>query len=218
VTHPVRQPTRPRDSALLQIVIAAVVGVCVGIASSLLRPAALGPLIGWDAAALTYLIWTWQRTAGLDAAATARHAVRDDPTRTGSDLTLLAASAASLVAVGFVIVLARDSHGAARGMQAALGTVSVVVSWLVVHSTYMLRYATLYHLGSGGIDFNQDAPPRYSDFAYLAFTIGMTFQVSDTPLSSSAIRRTALNHALLSYLYGTVIIATAINLVAGLSG
>jgi uncharacterized membrane protein len=31
---------------------------------------------------------------------------------------------------------------------------------------------------------------------YLAFTIGMTFQVSDTDLQTKPIRRTALRHAL----------------------
>jgi uncharacterized membrane protein len=69
---------------------------------------------------------------------------------------------------------------------------------------------------AGGIDFNQQEQPRYSDFAYLAFTIGMTFQVSDTDLETSALRAAALRHALLSYLLGAVILATTINLVAGL--
>jgi len=66
------------------------------------------------------------------------------------------------------------------------------------------------------VDFNEDEPPCYTDFAYLAFTLGMTFQVSDTDLKTKVIRRTALQHALLSYLFGTVIIASMINLVAGL--
>jgi uncharacterized membrane protein len=67
------------------------------------------------------------------------------------------------------------------------------------------------------VDFNQDDPPRYADFAYLAFTIGMTFQVSDTDLKTTEIRATALRHALLSYLFGSVILAATINLIAGLA-
>jgi uncharacterized membrane protein len=70
----------------------------------------------------------------------------------------------------------------------------------------------------GGIDFNQDERPSYVDFGYLALTIGMTFQVSDTDLQRPAIRVTALRHALLSYLFGAVILAATINLVAGLVG
>jgi uncharacterized membrane protein len=67
------------------------------------------------------------------------------------------------------------------------------------------------------VDFNQDAPPRYTDFAYMAFTIGMTFQVSDTQLTSAEVRAAALRHALLSYLFGSVILAATINLLAGLA-
>jgi uncharacterized membrane protein len=45
----------------------------------------------------------------------------------------------------------------------------------------------------------------------------MTFQVSDTDLKTSEIRATALRHALLSYLFGSVILAATINLIAGLA-
>ena len=69
----------------------------------------------------------------------------------------------------------------------------------------------------GGIDFKSDAKPKYSDFAYVAFTLGMTYQVSDTDLQSPVMRATALRHALISYVFGAVIIAATINLVAGLS-
>ena len=93
----------------------------------------------------------------------------------------------------------------------------MALSWLLVHTVFTLRYALLYYTGrDGGIDFNQSAPPCYSDFAYLAFTLGMTFQVSDTDLKTPNIRRTALRQALLSYLFGAVILAATVNLIAGL--
>jgi uncharacterized membrane protein len=96
---------------------------------------------------------------------------------------------------------------------------SVALSWSVVQTVFISHYARLYYgHPDGGIDFNQEAPPRYSDFAYLAFTVGMTFQVSDTDLKTPALRATALRQALLSYLLGAVILATTINLVAGLLG
>ena len=68
----------------------------------------------------------------------------------------------------------------------------------------------------GGIDFNEDDPPNYLDFSYLALTIGMTYQVSDTNLTRKSIRRTALSHALLSYVFGAVIVALVINVVSSL--
>jgi uncharacterized membrane protein len=83
---------------------------------------------------------------------------------------------------------------------------------------FALRYARLYYEGGGtGVDFNQNGDPTYSDFAYLAFTIGMTYQVSDTDLNARDIRTTALSQAMLSFLLGAIILAVTINLVAGLA-
>jgi uncharacterized membrane protein len=94
----------------------------------------------------------------------------------------------------------------------------VFVSWTLVHTVFTLKYARRYCSGTaGGIDFNGTGAPDYPDFAYLAFTIGMTFQVSDTNIRSRPIRRTALRHAWLSFPLGAVIIATSINLVSGLA-
>jgi uncharacterized membrane protein len=87
-----------------------------------------------------------------------------------------------------------------------------------VHTVFTLRYARAYYSPSpGGISFNSQDPPTYADFAYLAFTIGMTFQVSDTNIQTKPIRRTALRHAWLSFPLGAVIIAACINLVSGLA-
>jgi uncharacterized membrane protein len=94
---------------------------------------------------------------------------------------------------------------------------SVAASWFTVHTVFMLRYALLYYAApEGGIDFKMAERPSYRDFAYVSLTLGMTFQVSDTDLHSTQMRATALRHALLSYLFGAVILAVAINLVAGL--
>jgi uncharacterized membrane protein len=98
---------------------------------------------------------------------------------------------------------------------------TVVVSWTVVNTVFTLRYARLYYRGAGGgVDFGTDStqPPDYRDFAYLAFTIGMTYQVSDTMLRDRGIRRTVLLHAVLSYVFGVVIVSAGVNVVAGLLG
>jgi uncharacterized membrane protein len=42
--------------------------------------------------------------------------------------------------------------------------------------------------------------------------------VSDTTLRDRRIRRTVLLHALLSYIFGVVIVATGVNAIAGLLG
>jgi uncharacterized membrane protein len=204
-------------SASVRVGVAAVVGACAGLAVSVPATWQLGTLAGWDAAAVVYLVWTWTTIWRRDATATARLAVREDPGRATADAVVLVASVASLLAVALVITAGSTRNLGARDARAGLAVASVVLSWTVVHTVYTSRYARLYYTGpNGGINFNQQTPPRYSDFAYLAFTIGMTFQVSDTDLQTAEIRATALRQALLSYLLGAVILATTINLVSGL--
>jgi uncharacterized membrane protein len=137
---------------------------------------------------------------------TAKHSRRDDPARAASDALLIGAS---LAAVGIILVRAGHSGGLTRGVLVGASIVSILLAWSVVHTVFCLRYARLYYEGTpGGIDFNEGDPPSYADFGYLALTIGMTFQVSDTDLQSKPIRHTAIRHALLSYLFGALIIAT----------
>jgi len=197
---------------------AALVGVVVAIPAALVIPWQLTPLVAWDVAALTYVCWVWLAVWRLDAERTARRAEREDPTRAAADLILLAAAVASLIAVGYVLIRASSASGLAKGLHVAFGVASVVSSWAVIHTVYALRYALLYYAGPDlGADFHEDAKPSYSDFAYLAFTVGMTFQVSDTELNTKEFRATVLRHSLLSYLFGTVIVALTINVIAGLS-
>ena len=175
--------------------------------------------IGWDAAAIIFCGWTWLAVWPLSAEQTAARATREDPSRAIRDVIVLTAAAGSLGALGLVLVYAHELKGLASAMLALLAVVSVAVSWFSVHTIFALRYATLYYLEPvGGINFNQSERPDYRDFAYVALTLGMTYQVSDTNLGSSDIRSAALRHALLSYLFGSVILAAAVNLVAGLRG
>ncbi|KAB1153255.1 DUF1345 domain-containing protein [Micromonospora sp. AMSO12t] len=195
------------------------IGLVAGGLTALAVTPALAPLAGWDAAALSWLVLVWHRLWPMDARGTARLAVHEDPNRAARDALLLAACLASLLAVGVVVT---SAHGApatpARDVYGGLAVLSVLLSWLVVHTVFAARYARIYYTGpDGGIDFNQSEPPRYSDFAYLAFTVGMTFQVSDTALTSNEMRRTVLRHSMVSYLFGAFIIAVTVNLLAGLA-
>ena len=202
----------------IRFTVMVVAGVFVGLGVSLAGFGAYSVIAGWAAASLTYIVWVWAIVGPMSAEQVQLHAARDDPGRGTSDLMVICASAASLVAVAFVLIQARDAHGPTKDLLAGLAVASVVLSWFLVHTLFTLRYARQYYSGqAGGINFNQDEKPGYLDFAYLAFSIGMTFQVSDTNLESSQIRATALRHALLSYLFGSVILATTINVVAGLA-
>jgi len=171
----------------------------------------------WGTTALVIVALVWVRIVGMDGAATKAHARAEDFSRATTDFAIITASVASLVAVGYLLVRAGNSEGTDKALLILLAIAVVAVSWTAVHTLYTVRYGDLYYRDPiGGIDFNGDDLPDYWDFAYLAFTIGMTFQVSDTSLTSKPMRRTAVRHAVLSFVFVAVIVALAINTVASL--
>jgi uncharacterized membrane protein len=175
-------------------------------------------LYGFDVAALVFIAWVWISVGRADAEATSRLARTEDTSPVAAESVLIGAGAASLVAVAFTLSQAGDASAPARGLLTALAIGSVALAWTSTHTVQVLRYARLYYSEpEGGIDFGDEAPD-YNDFAYLALTIGMTYQVSDTTLTAKRVRRVALHHALLSYLYGAVIVAIIVNSVGGLLG
>jgi uncharacterized membrane protein len=204
-------------SATNRIAAAAVAAAGAGALASLWGSWQVSVLVGWDVAAAVYVAWTWTTIWRRDPASTAHLALREDPGRAAADALLLFASVASILAVALVITVGQAEGTWGRHAHAALAVASVALSWTVVQTVFTSHYARLYYSRpAGGIDFNQETPPRFSDFAYLAFTVGMTYQVSDTSLRAPAMRATVLRHAALSYVLGAVILATVINLVAGL--
>ena len=172
-------------------------------------------LVGWSVAAGGLLTWVWRISWPRDAEGTKRLAEEEGLTHV-TDTAVLAGAVASLAAV--VEALVRSSSGDAVGVATVvLGVAVVILSWGLANTVFALKYARLYYAGGdGGIDFGQEEPPAYSDFAYVAFTVGMSFAVPDTEVVDRSIRKVALGHALLSYLFGTVVIAVAVNLVTNL--
>jgi uncharacterized membrane protein len=205
--------------AARRVVIAMIVGGLTAVAAAIAGATwSVAALAAEDAAVAVFVIWVWASIAGADADATARLARAEDASRAAAEVVLLGAGVASLLAVVVTLAQAGDAGSPDRGLLTALAIASVALAWLSVHTVFLLRYARIYYSPpDGGIDFG-DERPDYGDFAYLALTIGMTFQVSDTDLTAKRVRRVALHHALLSYLFGTVIVAITVSSVAGLLG
>jgi uncharacterized membrane protein len=215
-----RHDCRVPPSSGRQVLIALVPGVVAGVIVALTVRPSLGPLALYAVAALFYLVRVWAKIWPLDAEATAEIAAREDPGRPIADLILLVAAVVSLGAIAVAIAQAHDAHGSTHGLEVGFGVGAMVLSWLLVHTIFTLKYARLYYGAGdeGGVEFEHRVRPPYSDFAYLAFTVGMTFQVSDTDLQTADFRRLALRHALVSYLFGAIILAATVNVVASLAG
>ena len=208
-------PRRALPRAILAAIIA---GGTFGALSLKISPL-LAALAAWNAGGLTLLALSWHLITRADAKTTGRRAAAEDFGRTAIYVLVVLASTVSLAAVTVLVREAKGSMPEGRAL-AALCVASVAMAWTLTHTTFTLRYAHLYYRGarSGGVEFPGDQPPRYADFAYLSFTIGMTFQVSDTTISSPEIRRTVLLQAVLSFVYNTAILAFVLNLLFGMAG
>ena len=206
--------------ALRRAMTVASIGLIVALVLLPFLPWEMAVVGGWDAAALTFLITVWPMIIRANTSHVEQLATREDETRGSATVLLVGASVASLLGVGFALGLAGRESGSVRVLFIGVAVLTVVLSWTVVNTVYTLRYAHLYFRSpTEGIAFGGTAAqerPNYRDFAYVAFTIGMTYQVSDTDVRNPRIRRTVLSHAILSYVFGVVIVAGAINLIAGL--
>lgn len=193
------------------------ISLLIGVAAGLLAGASvrydIGIATGWAVFVFVFCLWTWIVLWPMSPQETAEHAREEDPGRWYADLILLGAAVASVVGVGFVLVAGHGSDLLAAG----IGVACVIASWLLVHTVYGVRYADLFFSAPNPpIDFAGEAP-RYTDFAYLTFCLGMTYQISDTNLKSNQLRVVVLWHTLLSYFLGAVVLACTINLVSGLA-
>lgn len=204
---------RPRIHLALAGVVLVVAAVLAPMPAGTTLPARL--LVGWVVGSLAFALPVLRMAHRLDAAETAHLLEGSDGGRTETDVVVVLASVASLAAIAVMLV----GDGGGRAFESTLAVLSVGSSWVAVHTVYTLRYARHYLVNEPGcIDFGPTEHPCLSDFAYLSFTLGMTYQVSDTGLRTPAVRRLVLRHTLLSYVFGAVVVAATINLVVGLAG
>ena len=201
--------------------------LAVGVVAALALPAALRPLVrgllAWDVGSVALLalcaeLFTRERDATMadDAAA------QQEGEWTVFAVTV-AAVVASMAAVLGEYSAMKGAGQSGRGLHVALVAATLLLSWLVTHTTFALRYAHEYYALSGGrvvvdggLDFPGAEPPNYWDFFYFALVLGMTFQVSDVRITSRKLRRLATGHGLLSFLFNTTIIALSVNIGASL--
>jgi uncharacterized membrane protein len=203
-------------SARRRIYACAAAGGVVGAAVAVWSPWQLAVLVGWNVAAIVLLDWVLREILPADADQTRAWSAPEDNSRRGTGMLVTTAAAVSLAGMAFGLAKARQVDQPLDALLTVMAVLGVAVSWCVVHTMYALRYAHLYYRDQpGGIDFHDTAAPDYRDFGYLAFTVGMSFAVSDPDINDRAIRRTVTEHALISYVFGAIIIGLTINVMAG---
>ncbi|MFD7619751.1 DUF1345 domain-containing protein [Streptomyces sp. NPDC059802] len=204
----------PTLSAVPRLVGAVIAGMVVGVVIAVPANGPLGILAGIAAAETLFVLTGWIVLWPMDAATTHRNVRREQFRPVVEELVVVAASLCGLVGI---VVMLLAGHSDLSHAAAATALCGVFMAWASLHLMYATRYAYLYYLpAEGGIDFNSPDRPRYVDFLYFSYNLGMTYQVSDTGVSSSTIRAVVLRHCLLSYVFGASILATTINLVVGI--
>lgn len=137
---------------------------------------------------------------------------------------IIAAACASVLAIGFLLTDKKGISPMFLALHVTLAILTIVGSWLLVHTVFALQYARNYYQDhesnnediAGGLDFPSDHQPDFWDFLYYSFVIGMTSQTSDVQTTSREMRRLTLLHGILSFFFNTTILAMSINIIASL--
>lgn len=204
-----------------RLLASALVGVAAAVVSRFTAaPTSSHILIGWNAGAICYLVLVWRLFLTADAAKVKRLSVEEDERRTVLLGIVLSLVAASLVAVVQAMIVVKNEPAWEQALVAGLAGLTLVTSWMLLQSVFVLHYAHR-HFGDAdgkGFDFPGEPASDYLDFVYLSFCIGATFQVSDTTVKTARLRRLITAHAATAYAYNTAILALGINIIAGLVG
>jgi len=181
----------------------------------------------WDVGASVALVALFFGLRKSSTATMKQNAIRQDTGKWAVLVLTVLAATASLVTIAAEMPLVKNVGGVEQTARVVLVIYTVVLSWAFIHTVFALHYAHDYYFDSDASPAKRDSgserlifpgtqTPTYGDFLYFAFTIGMTFQVSDVQINDAGIRRVALGHGVVAFLYSTGILALAINLVAGL--
>lgn len=179
-------------------------------------------LATWDAYTLCVLVLAWFSIVSSDPSAVARNASLQDSSRKAIFVFIVVAACASIFAVGAELGTAKGLDRAHLGEHVLFCLITIMASWVLVHTLFTLRYAHHYYSegkdgkADGGLNFPDEPRPDYLDFAYFSFVIGMTSQVSDVSISSQQIRRLALLHGIVSFVFNLAILGLSINIISSL--
>ena len=199
-------------TATTRLAVSAAVGVGVLILLRQFLPASLAGILAWDAGVLCFLFLTYRVIAD----------------RSIDSMRRRAAALATRTMVIMVLVIAAacfSLYGISRNLdvlpghpvlRVVLTGLTVVGSWSLIHTVFAVHYAHLYYSPpEGGLIFPGGGEPRYLDFLYFSFVVGMTSQVSDVQVAQTGLRRLTLIHGVLSFVYNIVVLAMSISIIGG---
>lgn len=210
----------------LRFYLSLVLGIIVFLLTERSYSATVAFMLSWSTFAIFHLFFSWVIIFSFHPKEVKAFAKEEDSSASFIFLFVVVTAFISLFAIIYLLQSIPNLSKQGLSLHILLSISSVFCSWTLVHTIFTLRYAHLYYRKAGdemggkttamGLEFPNEKEPDYLDFAYFSFILGMTFQVSDVQITSRAIRRLALLHGLLSFIYNTGILAFSINIVSGL--
>jgi uncharacterized membrane protein len=195
------------------------ISTVVGVLAGFLLPAdwrvTTKMLAGWDVGVGLFLVLVYQVISSADVARIRHRAALQDQ---GSFVILVLTAGSALASLGAIVAQLGAGSGGHAPNHLALAVLTILLSWFFTHTIFALHYAHYYYGETrgkgGGLTFPGDQQADYWDFVYFSFVIGMTAQVSDVAITSRTIRRTALAHGVVSFLFNTALLALGVNIAA----
>jgi uncharacterized membrane protein len=168
-------------------------------------------LTGFDIAALAFIFVLIRSFSDDKAEEMRQRAAENEPDQHILIFVAMIVLGIIMVAVGLELT---DSHG--RDLALSGGT--LLLAWTFGNTMFALHYAHAYYVkddgkDSGRLQFPGDEPPVYWDFAYFAFVLGMTFQVSDVQIADRSLRKVALVHSILAFIFNIGVVALTVSLI-----
>ena len=228
MTHPINPPAPPAwrmfgrvDAHHRFFISLGVAAICFALLPHHLTwPARI--LGTWNAFVFTTLGFIWTMILTAEPEEVVSKAKLEDSSRTAIFVIVVLGACSSVFAVAFELASAKTLDPRHAGMHVLFAILTIAASWILVHTTFTLRYAHHFYSTDGtdekaaGLNFPDEPEPDYLDFAYFSFTLGMCSQTSDVSVSSSPLRRLVLVHCLISFAFNVAILGFTINTVSSL--
>lgn len=171
-------------------------------------------LVGGDVFYLVFLMLCVP-LLGQTPAALSRRARREDE-------GIVVVVIVTLVTMGFFVVAVftamNQKNGGSEMAALVLAAIGVPLGWCVLHTIMAFHYAGLHYFDDPDVagrqkdlKFPGGGDPGVWDFLYFSFVVGMTAQVSDVGVTTTAMRRAVMPHGIVSFFFNTVFIALAVN-------
>jgi uncharacterized membrane protein len=187
--------------------------------ASLFSHAATRLLVAWSLGTCAYLALVAQMMLQSTPDTMRRRARIQSESRLVTMALVILAVAAAMAAVFVQLTVVKDMHGSQKVAHIALAALTIVSAWTFTHVMFALHYAhdfydAAFHRKPPGLAFPGTEDPEYGDFLYCAFIIGTSAQTADVSFTGKAMRRMALVHSVLAFLFNTTVLALTINMAA----